>query len=81
MLTTPWGAPHTPPPAPDGSILETYFDGASAQSDWERIHALIDPTCAGLPLFIREDNDYFPQGSDMRLDGPDRKLQIPRFQP
>jgi hypothetical protein len=78
-MVAPWGAPHIPSPTPDKSILETYFDWPSAQSDWDRIHALMDPTCVGLPQLIREYNHHFPQGSDMRLDDPDRKLQIPCF--
>jgi hypothetical protein len=78
-MFAPWGAPHIPSPTPDKSILETYFDWPSAQSDWDRIHALIDPTCVGLPQLMREYNHHFPQGSDMRHDDPDRKLQIPCF--
>jgi hypothetical protein len=78
-MFAPWGAPHIPSPTPDKSILETYFDWPSAQSDWDRVHALIDPTCVGLPQLIREYNHHFPQGSDMRLEDLDRKLQIPCF--
>jgi len=80
-MFTPWGSPHVPPPAPTMSILETYFAGASAQSDWELIHALIDPACAGLPRLIREYNDRFPRESDMRLEDPDHALEIPCFEP
>jgi hypothetical protein len=78
-IFTPWGSPHVPPPAPPMSILETYFVGASARSDWERIHALIDLTCAGLPPLIREYNQQFPTGSAVRLEDPDRMLAIPSF--
>jgi hypothetical protein len=78
-IFTPWGSPHVPPPAPAMSILETYFAGASARSDWERIHALIDPTRAGLPRLIREYNQQFPTGSAVRLEDPDRMLAIPSF--
>jgi hypothetical protein len=78
-LFTPWGAPHLPPPAPNGSILETHFDGVCGQSDWDRIHALVDPGCAGLPRLIREYNESFPRGSTARLDDPDHTLTIPCF--
>jgi hypothetical protein len=63
------------------SVLETYFGGTSARSDWERIHALIDPTCAGLPRLIREYNEHLPRESDIRLEDPDHTLAIPRFNP
>jgi hypothetical protein len=78
-LFTPWRSLHVPPPAPPMSILETYFAGASARSDWDRIHALIDPTCAGLPQLIREYNQQFPTGSAVRLEDPDRMMAIPSF--
>jgi hypothetical protein len=78
-LFTPWGAPHLPAPAPDGSILETHFDGMCGRSDWVRIHALIDPGCAGLPRLIREYNESFPCGSAARLEDPDQTLAIPCF--
>jgi hypothetical protein len=80
-LFTPWGTPHVPPPAPHRSLLETHFDGFSARSDWERIHALIDPTCGGLPRLIREYNQHFPRESNVRLDDPDHTLTIPCFTP
>ena len=78
-LFTPWGCPHIPAPASDRSILETHFDGASPRSDWERIHALIDPTCAGLPRLVHEYNENFPRGSHERLEDPDHNLAIPCF--
>jgi hypothetical protein len=78
-LFTPWGAPHIPAPSPDRSLLETHFDGVSARSDWERIHALIDPACAGLPRLIREYNESFPGESSARLEDPDHALEIPCF--
>jgi hypothetical protein len=80
-LFTPWGCPHVPSPAADRCILETYFGWASAHSDWERIHALIDPVHAGLPRLIREYNQHLPRESGMRLDDPDHKLAIPCFNP
>jgi hypothetical protein len=80
-LFTPWGSPHVLPQAPPLSILETYFDWASGRSDWERIHALIDPTCAGLARLIHEYNESFPRGSQARLEDPDDKLAIPCFTP
>jgi hypothetical protein len=80
-LFTPWGCSHVPAPAADRSILETHFDEMSARSDWDRIHALIDPVCAGLPRLIREYNERFPRGSDARLENPDHNLAIPRFHP
>jgi hypothetical protein len=80
-LFTPWGAPHIPAPSPDRSLLETHFDGVSTRSDWERIHALIDPTCAGLPRLIREYNGGFPGESSARLEDPDHALEVPCFNP
>jgi hypothetical protein len=80
-LFTPWGTPHLTPPAPKGSILETHFDGTSGQSDSTRIHALIDPSCAGLPRLIREYNATFPRGSAVCLADPDDMLAIPSFAP
>jgi hypothetical protein len=78
-LFTPWGCRHIHAPASDRSILETHFDGASPRSDWDRIHALIDPTCAGLPRLIREYNENFQRGSHQRLEDPDDNLAIPCF--
>ena len=80
-LFTPWGAPHIPAPAADRSLLETHFDGVSTRSDWERIHALIDPVCAGLPRLVREYNASFPGESCVRLEDPDHMLAIPCFDP
>jgi hypothetical protein len=78
-LFTPWGSPHVLPHASTLSILETYFDWLSARTDWERIHALIDPSCAGLPRLIREYNNSFPRDSELRLEDPEYKLEIPCF--
>ena len=50
-------------------------------SDSDRIHALIDPTCAGLPRLIREYNKSLPAQSVLRLEDPDHKLEIPYFDP
>jgi hypothetical protein len=80
-MFTPWESPHVLPHAPTMSILETYFAGASARPDWDRIHALIDPTCAGLPRLIHEYNESLPRGSQARLEDPDDNLAIPCFTP
>ena len=80
-MLTPWGSPHVLPHAPTTSILETYFAGASRRSDWDRIHALIDPTCAGLSRLIHEYNESLPRGSQARLEDPDDNLVIPCFTP
>lgn len=80
-IFTPWGSSHVAPPVPGISILETYFGWASERSDWERIHALIDPTYAGLPRLIRDYNNNLPNGSELRLADPDHELRIPRFDP
>jgi hypothetical protein len=75
----PWGAPHVPSPAADRSLLETHFDGVSTRSDWERIHGLIDPACAGLPRLVREYNASFSGQSRARLEDPDHALEVPCF--
>jgi hypothetical protein len=80
-LFTPWGAPHIPAPPPNRSLLETHFAGVSKRSDWERIHALIDPACAGLTRLVREYNENFPEESNARLEDPDQALEIPCFNP
>jgi hypothetical protein len=80
-MFTPWGCPHIVTPAPDQSILETYFDAHSACSDWDRIHALIDPSCAGLSKLIHEYNESFPRQSGARLEDPEQTLEVPCFQP
>jgi hypothetical protein len=59
--------------------LDTHFAPASACSDWDRIHALINPADAGLPRLIREYNQQLPAGSARRLAEPDAMLVIPRF--
>jgi hypothetical protein len=78
-MFTPWGSAHVPPPALGHSMLATHFDGVPARSDWDRIHALIDPIGAGLRRLIREYNRQFPAGSARRLTEPDAMLAIPRF--
>jgi len=80
-MFTPWGTAHVPPPAVDQSLLETHFDRASARSDWDRIHALINPGNAGPPRLIREYNVPLPPGSARRLAEPDTLLAIPHFAP
>jgi hypothetical protein len=80
-MFTPWESPHVLPHAPTISILETYFAGASARSDWDQIHALIDPTCAGLSRLIHEYNESLLRGSQARLEDPDDNLAIPCFTP
>jgi hypothetical protein len=79
-MFTPWGCPHVPTLASGQSMLSTYFDEVPARSDWERIHALIDPTCAGLARLIREYNESLPGGSDARLADPEDALMIPCFE-
>jgi hypothetical protein len=76
-MFTPWGCPHIPTPSADRSILETYFAATSASSDWDRIHALIDPTCAGIARLIREYNGNFSAQSGLRLEDPHHKLELP----
>jgi hypothetical protein len=78
---TPWGSAHVPPPALDQSMRDSHFDQASARSEWDRIHALIDPAGGGLPRLIREYNRQFPRGSARRLEDPDAVLAIPSFHP
>jgi hypothetical protein len=80
-MFTPWGAAHVPPPALDQSLLDTHFDQASARSDWDRTHALINPVDAGLPRLIREYNALLPSGDARRLAAPDAMLAIPRLAP
>jgi hypothetical protein len=78
-MFTPWGCARLLPAVPSISVLETHFGWASERSDWERIHALINPICAGLPRLIRDYNNNFPKGSAVRLDDPDHRLRVPRF--
>jgi hypothetical protein len=80
-LFTPWGAAHVPAPALDQLLLDTHFGRASAHSDGDRIHALINPVDAGLPRLIREYNQQFLAGHTRRLAEPDVMLAIPRFAP
>lgn len=73
----PWSSPHVPSDALDTDtsiLLEEYFNKDSHKSELERIHALIDPKCAGFPRLIREYNNYFPKD---QLDDPYNKLRIP----
>jgi RNA polymerase sigma factor (sigma-70 family) len=64
---------------PATSLLETYFDKDSDKSEWERVHALFDPTCGGFSRLVREYNTNYPRGNDMRLEDPDEKLRAPKF--
>jgi hypothetical protein len=59
--------------------LGCFLYGVCGRSDWDRIHALVDPGCAGLPRLIRKYNACFPNGSTARLEDPDRTLAIPCF--
>jgi hypothetical protein len=77
----PWGAAHVPPPPLTHSLLATHLDRASAQSDWDRIHALINSVDGGWLRLIREYNQQFPTGSSQRLAELDTRLVIPRFAP
>jgi hypothetical protein len=74
-------AGNPPAPASTSSLLATYFDEAPPRSDSDRIHALIDPTCAGLPSLIRDYNARFPAHSALRLEDPDHMLAIPDLPP
>jgi hypothetical protein len=80
-LFTPWGTAHVPAPALDQSLLATHFARASARSDWDHIHALINPIDAGFPRLIREYNQPFPLGDPRRLAESETVLAIPRFAP
>jgi hypothetical protein len=80
-MFTPWEVAHVPAPSLHQSLLETHFGQASARSDGDRIHALINPVEAGLPRLIREYNQQFPRGSARRLSEADAMLEIPRFAP
>jgi hypothetical protein len=59
----------------------THIDRAFADSNWDRIQALIDPIDGGLPQSIREYNQHFRTGSARRLEAPDAMLASPRFHP
>jgi hypothetical protein len=50
------------------SISESHFDGVSGASDWDRIHAVVDPACAGLPGVIHAYDGSFRRESGVRLD-------------
>jgi hypothetical protein len=78
---TPWRTAHVPAPTLDQSLLATHFDRAWVCSDWDRIHALINPTNAGFPRLIREYNHPFPLGDPQRLAEAEMLLAIPRFTP
>jgi hypothetical protein len=78
---TPWGTAHVPVPARGRSMRDTHFDGAPSRSDWDRIHALLEPANGGLPRWIRDYNQQLPTGSASRLADPDDMLAIPRFLP
>jgi hypothetical protein len=61
------------------SLLETYFNGSSNRSHWEQNHVLIDPTCGGYWRLVHEYNSIFGRGIGMRLDEPEKKLCVPKF--
>lgn len=72
----PWGVPHL---SPNSLILDSYFGDDSPQAEWERIHLLVDPKCAGLVRLIAEYNESLTRSTNMRLDDPDNKLEVPEF--
>lgn len=74
---TPWGTAHR---EPDESLVSKYFGVSSPESEWNRIHVLIDPLCAGLPGLINEFNNCNSVDDTMRLENPDSKLEIPAFE-
>jgi hypothetical protein len=80
-IFTPWGASDDTSPAPTLSLLDTHFGWASVRSEWDQIHALINPTGGGLPRLIREYIASFPPGSDVRMEDPEHALGIPCFHP
>ncbi len=66
---------------PRASILESLFDVQLDRSDpheWRRIHALIDPACAGLACLVDECNASRPRQAE-RLSSPPSKLRLPDF--
>jgi hypothetical protein len=80
-LFTPWGTAHVPAPALTQALLATHFARDSVCSDWDRIHALINPIDAGFPRLIREYNQPFLLGDPQRLAEAATVLAIPRFGP
>lgn len=73
-------APHAVAPADKkGGLVAHYFDPSDTTEKAERlrIHALLDPHCAGLARLIRDYNDNFTPWSDMALPDPDHKLGFP----
>jgi hypothetical protein len=76
-LCTPWDARPTVLSMPPISRLNTHFGRASTHSDWDRIHALIDPAGGGLAGLIRDYNTGLPPASAVGLDDPDDRLAIP----
>jgi hypothetical protein len=77
----PWVVEHASSSSTGRPVLDTYFGYESEKSEWERNHALIDLGCAGLRLLIHEFNAGSPRESNMSLDDPDGKLEIPDFGP
>jgi hypothetical protein len=80
-LCTPWDARLIVPSGPPISRLNTHFGEASTHSDWDRIHALIDPAGGGLAGLIRDYNAGLPHASAVGLEDPDERLAIPDLYP
>jgi hypothetical protein len=80
-LFTPWGTAHVSAPTLGQSLLATHVARASARSDWDRIHALINPTDAGFPRLIHEYNQPFLLGDPQRLAESETLLAIPCVAP
>jgi hypothetical protein len=80
-LCTPWDAPPLVPSVPLISQLNTHFGAASTCSDWDRIHALINPARGGLAGLIRDYNAGLPRASAVGLADPDERLAIPDLYP
>jgi hypothetical protein len=80
-LCTPWDAPPLMPSVPRSSQLTTHFGVASRCSDWDRIHALIDPARGGLAGLIRDYHAGLPRARAGALEDPDESLAIPDLHP
>jgi hypothetical protein len=81
VLCTPWDAHPIVPSMPPISQLNTHFGEGSTYSDWDRIHALINPATGGFAGLIRDYNAGLPPASAMSLDNPDDRLAIPDLSP
>jgi hypothetical protein len=71
---TPWWTPHL---HPTESML-ALFSNRHPKREWKRIHALIDPDCAGLARLIRAYN-YSIRGNPVPLGDPDDQFEVPKF--